>query len=69
MWQIDKRIDFCYGHRVWTQKLNEAYCADGDTEMKCRHLHGHEGSVQVFLTSEELDNGFVRRQGQHENQS
>lgn len=59
MYRIDKRIDFCYGHRVWSQNLDEGYCAQGDTKMKCRHLHGHEGSVHVFLESEELERGFV----------
>ncbi len=59
MWEIDKRLDFCYGHRVWTQELNEEFCAEGENETKCKHLHGHEGSIQVFLTSDNLDNGFV----------
>jgi len=58
-WRIDKTFSFCYGHRVWTQKLNEDYCAVGDTQCKCRHLHGHEGLVHVFLESEELDRGMV----------
>ena len=53
-WTIDKTFDFCYGHRVWTQKLNANY-AD-DLKCACRHLHGHEGSVQIFLTGETLDN-------------
>jgi 6-pyruvoyltetrahydropterin/6-carboxytetrahydropterin synthase len=52
-WEIDKTFEFCYGHRVWTQKLNGAY-AD-DLKCACRHLHGHEGKVQVFMKSEELD--------------
>jgi 6-pyruvoyltetrahydropterin/6-carboxytetrahydropterin synthase len=59
MYQIDKTINFCYGHRVWTQELNEDYCAKGDNQTKCKHLHGHEGSVRVFLEAEELNNGFV----------
>lgn len=53
-WVIDKTIDFCYGHRVWTQQLNDEY-AD-DLKCACRHLHGHEGKVQIFLGGEELDN-------------
>jgi len=53
-WTIDKTFDFCYGHRVWTQKLNSNY-AD-DLKCACRHLHGHEGNVQVFLTGDTLDN-------------
>lgn len=50
-WIIDKTFEFCYGHRVWTQKLNGEYAAD--LKCACRHLHGHEGKMQVFLTSSE----------------
>jgi len=46
---IDKTFEFCYGHRVWTQKLNGEYAAD--LKCACRHLHGHEGKLQVFLES------------------
>lgn len=53
MWQIDKTFEFCYGHRVWTQKLNGEY-AD-DLKCACRHLHGHEGKAQVFLEGDKLD--------------
>lgn len=52
-WIIDKEIDFAYGHRVHTQTLNGEY-AD-DLKCACRHLHGHEGSVRVFLTGDGLD--------------
>ena len=52
-WIIDKTFEFCYGHRVWTQTLNGKY-AD-DLKCACRHRHGHEGKVQVFLTGERLD--------------
>jgi 6-pyruvoyltetrahydropterin/6-carboxytetrahydropterin synthase len=52
-WIIDKTFEFCYGHRVWTQKLNGEYAAD--LKCACRHLHGHEGKMQVFLTAPELD--------------
>ena len=48
---IDKSFEFCYGHRVWTQKLNGEYAAD--LKCACRHLHGHEGKLQVFLESPE----------------
>lgn len=41
--QVIKRIDFCYGHRL----LNY----DG----KCRHLHGHNAKVEICLASETLD--------------
>ena len=52
-WIIDKTFEFCYGHRVWTQKLNGEYAAD--LKCACRHLHGHEGKMQVFLTAPKLD--------------
>lgn len=41
--RVTKLIDFCYGHRL----LNY----DG----KCRHLHGHNGRLEVDLESRELD--------------
>ena len=50
---IDKEFSFCYGHRVWTQTLNGEYAAD--LKCACRHLHGHEGKMQVFLTAPSLD--------------
>lgn len=53
MWAIDKTLEFCYGHRVWTQTLNGEYASD--LKCACRHLHGHEGKVRVFLTSDILD--------------
>ena len=52
-WVIDKTFEFCYGHRVWTQKLNANF--SDDLKCACRHLHGHEGKVQVFLESDTLD--------------
>lgn len=55
MWKIDKQFSFCYGHRVWVQKLEAEYCARGDTHTKCRFLHGHEGLVHVFLEAEQLN--------------
>ena len=49
MYTVTKIIHFCYGHRL----LNYAG--------KCRHLHGHNGRVEVELTSERLDaRGMVR---------
>ena len=52
-WEIDKTIDLCYGHRVWTQQLNGEY-AD-DLKCACRHMHGHEGKLQIFLSGDGLD--------------
>ena len=44
MYRVTKQIHFCYGHRL----LNY--------QGKCRHLHGHNGRVEIELTSETLDN-------------
>ena len=43
MYRVIKEIDFCYGHRL----LNY--------EGKCRHLHGHNGRLEVVLETNELD--------------
>lgn len=53
MFKIDKTFEFCYGHRVWTQTLDGRF-AD-DLQCACRHLHGHEAKVQVFMESEDLN--------------
>lgn len=58
-WMIDKQFSFCYGHRVWSQRLEASFCESGDTVCKCRHLHGHEGLVHVFLEGETLERGMV----------
>ena len=59
VWKIDKQFSFCYGHRVWSQKLHGEYCESGDTSCKCRHIHGHEGLVHLFLEAGELERGMV----------
>lgn len=56
-WKISKEFDFCYGHRVWSQTLNSEFSLDSC--LKCRHLHGHQGKVIVYLQSTELNNGMV----------
>ncbi len=43
MYTVTKEIHFCYGHRL----LNY--------EGACRHLHGHNGKIQVELASKQLD--------------
>ncbi len=43
MYRVSKALDFCYGHRL----LNY----DG----KCKHLHGHNGRVEIELEGETLD--------------
>lgn len=42
-YRVAKHIDFCYGHRL----LNY--------EGKCRHLHGHNGRVEIHLEGVALD--------------
>ena len=53
MFLIDKTFEFCYGHRVWTQTLDGRF--SDDLTCACRHLHGHEAKVQVFLEGETLN--------------
>lgn len=43
MHRVTKTIDFCYGHRLL------------DYDGKCRHLHGHNGRLEVDVESEFLD--------------
>ena len=56
-WIIDKQFDFCYGHRVWSQSLQKEFSLDEC--LMCRHLHGHQGRIKVFLEASELHNGMV----------
>lgn len=56
-WEISKAFDFCYGHRVWSQELNIEYSLDPC--LKCRHLHGHQGKVIIYLEASELKNAMV----------
>ena len=58
-WVIDKSFDFCYGHRVHNQQLDAQLTSGGDTCLACRHLHGHQGKIKVFLTAPRLVNGMV----------
>ena len=49
MYTVTRVIRFCYGHRLMNY------------EGKCRHLHGHNGKVEIELASEALDQrGMVR---------
>lgn len=43
MYRVTKLIRFCYGHRLLQY------------EGKCRHLHGHNGRVEIELSAEALD--------------
>jgi 6-pyruvoyltetrahydropterin/6-carboxytetrahydropterin synthase len=56
-WEIAKQFDFCYGHRVWSQTLNVEYSMDSC--LACRHLHGHQGKIVVYLQSDTLKEGMV----------
>ncbi len=56
-WIIDKSFDFCYGHRVWSQSLNKEYSLDEC--LMCRHLHGHQGKIKIFLSALKLQKGMV----------
>ena len=42
-YSVTKTIGFCYGHRLIGHKG------------KCRHLHGHNGLVEIEVEAEELD--------------
>ncbi len=57
MYTIYKEFHFSYGHRVWTQSLNAELSLD--TACVCKHLHGHNSTVKVYLEANELVNGFV----------
>ncbi len=58
-YRIDKAFDFCYGHRVWNQTLDASYTEEGGINCKCKHLHGHNAHMTIFLESETLSNGVV----------
>ena len=54
---ISKKFDFDFGHRVWTQEVDHVLgCGRLN---KCRHLHGHRGTIQVYLSGEVQLNGMV----------
>lgn len=58
-WTITKDFAFCYGHRVWTQKLNPDLVGSAGTGCQCRHLHGHQALVRVSLGGDRLHEGMV----------
>lgn len=57
MYSITKSFTFEYGHRVWSQELDHTF-SEGSL-CKCRHLHGHSGTIEVRLSSKELINDMV----------
>lgn len=56
-YSIDKTFECCYGHRVWSQKLNSRFSID--PLCACRHLHGHQMMLKVGLGSDTLKLGMV----------
>ena len=56
-WIISKEFDFCYGHRVWSQTLDQEYSLDN--RCVCRHLHGHQGKILIRLEASSLIHGMV----------
>lgn len=57
MWRIAKQFEFCYGHRVHNQTLKGEYSID--TACVCRHLHGHQGTIIIYLEGEVLQDGMI----------
>jgi len=56
-WEISKQFDFCYGHRVWSQSLDKSFAIDDC--LVCRHLHGHQGKIVIYLKSDNLKDGMI----------
>lgn len=56
-WEIAKEFGFAYGHRVWSQELDARYSLDAC--LACRHFHGHQGTLMVYLSADKLSNGMV----------
>ena len=53
MYTVTREIHFCYGHRLLNYRG------------KCRHLHGHNGRLEIELTAGKLDKlGMVRDFGE-----
>jgi 6-pyruvoyltetrahydropterin/6-carboxytetrahydropterin synthase len=40
---------------VFLQKLRTDFCSTGDTKCACRHNHGHQGHVHIFVEGEDLN--------------
>lgn len=61
-YMIDKSFSFCYGHRVHNQRVDTNFTENGSACLACRHLHGHEGLVKVFLEATD-DNKNIKDTG------
>lgn len=57
MYQITKDFEFCMGHRVWSQTLNDEF--SDNRKCSCRFLHGHQVKVRVSLSALKLEAGMV----------
>lgn len=53
MFKIAKQFDFCYGHSVWKQMLDADLSCN--SACKCKHQHGHQGTIIIYLEGDELD--------------
>jgi len=53
---IDKSFGFSYGHRVHNQRVDTNFTDSGNACLACRHLHGHEGLIKIYL--EEIITGI-----------
>lgn len=51
-WTIDKSFSASMGHRVHNQRLDTNFTESGDSCLACRHLHGHEMLIKVFLEAD-----------------
>ena len=54
-WIIDKEFAACFGHRVHNQRLDTRFTDGGNACLACRHLHGHQMIIKVFLESNNID--------------
>ena len=54
-WIIDKEFAACFGHRVHNQRLDTRFTENGNACLACRHLHGHQMIIKVFLESTNID--------------
>ena len=54
---ISKTFDFDFGHRVWTQDIDSVLGCG--RKNKCRHLHGHRGTIKISLEGPITESGMV----------
>ncbi|MBI3540634.1 MAG: 6-carboxytetrahydropterin synthase [Deltaproteobacteria bacterium] len=47
MYRVCKQINFCYGHRLMSY------------EGPCMHPHGHNGTAEIYLVGEALDQRHI----------